>query len=264
MCQNPMKPTAHKIIRILKETPTVWSFRVQWDTPPHFGQFFMVSLPRRGEAPVTTSAIGDNWVELTIRNVGKVTDAIHQLRVGDNLFMRGPYGNGFPMEEFEGRHLVIAAGGSGVSPVRPLIEHYHNHPDQIAQLDLLLGFRDPDAILFKEDIRRWKTTSNMTLTVDQAPKEWDGNVGLITQYIDSIPLSDVDKMDVIIVGPPVMMKFTAQGFLNRNIPPERLVVSMERRMSCGIGKCGHCKVSDCYVCLDGPVFRYHEAAKLID
>ena len=265
MCHNPMKPTAHKIIHIVKETSTVWSFRVEWDRPPRFGQFFEASLPGRGEAPVTTSAIGDGWVELTIRNVGKVTDAIHNLKVGDHLFMRGPYGNGFPVDEFKGHHVVIAAGGSGVSPVRPLIEHYYKHPDHVSRLDLLLGFRNPDAILFKEDLRRWETRFDITLTVDQAPDDWKGNVGLITEYVDAIALpEDMNAMDVIIVGPPVMMKFTAQKFLDRNIPEERLVVSMERRMSCGIGKCGHCKVSDHYVCLDGPVFRYHEAAKLID
>ncbi len=176
----------------------------------------------------------------------------------------GPYGNGFPLEEFKGQHLVIAAGGSGVSPVRPLIEHYYKNPDQVGRLDLLLGFRGPDAILFKEDIDRWKTQFETILTVDKAPDDWEGNVGLITKYVDAITLSDVQRMDVIIVGPPVMMKFTAQEFLSRDIPQERLVVSMERRMSCGIGKCGHCKVGECYVCLDGPVFRYHEAAKLID
>ena len=265
MCTNPMKPTAHTLLDIREETRAEWTFRVTCDSPPAFGQFYEVSLPRVGEMPISVSGVGDGWVDLTIRNVGKVTSAVHALKIGGRLFLRGPYGTGFPMDEFKGQHVVIVAGGSGVSPVRPVIEHFFKHDDEIEKLDLLFGFKEPSAVLFREDIERWQTKFNTVLTVDQASDEWEGKyVGLVTEYAKTVKLSDYPKMEIVIVGPPIMMRFTAEEFLKRSVPPERIIVSMERQMSCGIGKCGHCKVGECYVCQDGPVFRYDKAATLID
>jgi anaerobic sulfite reductase subunit B len=258
-------PAPTRLLAIQKETEVEWTFRLEADAAPNFGQFYMVSLPRIGEVPFSISGVGEGWIDMTIRNVGKVTSKIHDLAIGDTLFIRGPYGNGFPLEEFKGQHLVIAAGGSGVAPVRPLVEYYYKNQDQVEKLDLLFGFRDPESVLFREDIDRWSETFETILTVDKACGIWDGEcVGLITEYAKHVKLSEYPKMEILIVGPPIMMKFTAAEFLKRNVPEERIIVSMERHMSCGIGKCGHCKVEDCYVCLDGPVFRYHDAIRLID
>ena len=265
MSRNPLTPTPHRVIGICRATGLEATFRIETDTPPLMGQFYMVSLPRIGEMPISISGIGQGWIDMTIRNVGKVSRAVHSLDKESTLFLRGPYGNGFPVEEFKGQHLVIAAGGSGIAPVRPLVEYYYRNPDEITRLDLLFGFKTPDAILFRKDIERWKSRFKTILTVDDACGIWDGEcVGLITGYVKDTALSDSDKMDIIIVGPPVMIKFTAEEFIMRGIGKERIMVCMERRMSCGLGKCGHCKIGEYYICLDGPVFRYNDAFKMID
>lgn len=265
MCKNPLKPAPHKIISIKKLTKDEWTFRIEVEKLPLCGQFYEVSLPGIGEMPISTSGLGDKWIEMTIRNVGKVSSKVHKLKPGSNIFLRGPYGNGFPLDEFKGKHVVVAAGGCGVSPVRPLIEYFYNNSDNIAEVDLLFGFKEPGVVLFKDDIERWKEKFNTIVTVDQACGLWEGEcVGLITEYVKDIKMSEYQKMEIVIVGPPIMMKYTAEEFMKNGVPEEQIIVSMERRMSCGIGKCGHCKVDSCYVCLDGPVFRYSEAKKLID
>jgi len=260
-----MMPAPHRVIGITRETGLEWTFRIESDIPPALGQFYMVSIPRVGEMPISISGMGHGWIEMTIRNVGRVSHAVHSLKEGALLFLRGPYGNGFPLEEFKGQHVIIAAGGLGIAPVRPLVEYYYYNPDIVDKLDLLFGFKSPDAILFRDDIERWKGRFETILTVDDGCGVWDGEcVGLITGYVNGVALSENHKIEIVIVGPPVMMKYTAAEFIKKGVPEERIIVSMERRMSCGLGKCGHCKVDESYVCLDGPVFRYRDAAKLID
>ena len=265
MCKNPLKPAPYKIISVRELTKDEWTFRIKVETTPVFGQFYEVSLPGIGEMPISSSGIGDKWIEMTIRNVGKVSSEVHKLKPGSTIFLRGPYGNGFNADDFKDKHVVVAAGGCGVSPVRPLIEYFYNNPDYVAEVDLLFGFKEPGVVLFKEDIGRWKKKFNTIVTVDQACGAWEGNcVGLITDYVKEIKMSEYQKMQIVIVGPPIMMKYTAEEFIKHGVPEEQIIVSMERRMSCGIGKCGHCKVDSCYVCIDGPVFYYSEAKKLID
>ena len=265
MNKNPLTPKPHKIIGINRETGLESTFRIEMDTAPVMGQFYMVSIPRIGEMPISISGIGQGWIDMTIRNVGKVSQAVHFLNKESTLYLRGPYGNGFNLEEFKGQHLVIAAGGSGIAPIRPIVEYYYHNPDEIDKLDLLFGFKTPDTIMFGKDIKRWKERFKTILTVDDACGIWDGEcVGLITGYVKDIKLSEYDKMDVIIIGPPVMIKFTAAEFIKRGVSKERIIVSMERRMSCGLGKCGHCKIGEYYICLDGPVFRYNDAFKMVD
>jgi len=264
-CKNIYKPEPHKILQIRKLTDKVTTFRIETDVKPIFGQFYQVSLPRVGEAPFSISAIGEGWVEFTIRSVGKLTNAMHNKRVGDILFVRGPYGNGFIIDEFQGQHLVIVAGGSGVSPVKPIIDYYYEHESEIEKLDILLGFRTPNDILFLEDIERWRNKFNLILTVNYSCGEWDNEyVGLITNYVKNIRFSRFPKMEIVIVGHPMMAKYTASEFINRGVPQNRILLSYERRMSCGLGKCGHCKINDTYVCVDGPVFRYDKAIVLHD
>jgi len=264
-CENLYRPKPHKILDITKLTDILYTFRVETDVKPDFGQFYQISLPRVGEAPFSISAVGDGWVDFTIRSVGNLTGVLQKKRVGDVLFMRGPYGNGFAMEEFKGQHLVVVAGGSGVSPVKPLIDYYYDHESEIDKLDILFGFRTPNDILFIEDIERWKKKFNLIITVDYACGEWDNEyVGLVQNYVKDIRFSKFPKMEIIIVGHPMMAKYTANEFINRGVPQNRILLSYERKMSCGLGKCGHCKINDTYVCVDGPVFRYDKAIILND
>ena len=261
---NPYLPTRATILDIRRETPIDWTFVLEWTRKPLPGQFFEVSVPQWGEAPVSISDIGEDRIEMTIRKVGRLTDAIFSLMPGEALFLRGPYGNGFPMERFAGRQLIIAAGGTGLAPVRPIIRHCTSQSGFLAKLDILLGFKTPDDMLFRSNVEEWKKSAAVHITVDRATGEWNGPQGVITALIPQVQINDLDRTEVIVVGPPLMMKFTVLAFLDRGISPNRIWVSYERRMSCGAGKCGHCKIHDRYVCLDGPVFNYAEARWLQD
>jgi anaerobic sulfite reductase subunit B len=261
---NTYKSKRVEITEVIRHTAVDFSYRLAGALPMRSGQFVEVSLPGIGEAPFSVSDFGDDFIELTIRKVGRLTDAVHALRVGDGLWVRGPYGNGFPVEAFEGRHLIIAAGGTGVAPVKSLIERYVVGAGSLKDLDAVLGFRSPSDVLFSNDIARWSRSLRLLLTVDRGNEEWRGNVGLITRYVPGIAIPDPAGADVVIVGPPAMMKFTSQAFLERGIPQEHVWLSFERNMHCGTGKCGHCKIVDHYVCLDGPIFPFSEAKRLID
>lgn len=262
---NPYQMEAAEIIDIIQETELEYTFRVETDIKPDFGQFLEVSVPKFGEAPISVSDFGAGWLDLTIRRVGKLTDKIHELQVGDKLYLRGPYGNGFPIDKYKDKHLVIAAGGTGLAPVRSVINYFYQHPEEIDQFEVLMGFKDPDSILFARDIEKWRDKFDILITVDEVCDcEWKECVGLITRYIPEIKLSDISNMEVIVVGPPAMMKYTVEEFTKLGLPEEKIWVSQERKMHCGLGKCGHCKIEDSYVCIDGPVYNYAEVEQLKD
>ncbi|MDK2919544.1 MAG: anaerobic sulfite reductase subunit [Candidatus Petromonas sp.] len=264
MKNNPYLPVSAPITKITKETDIDYTFRLACDIKPQNGQFLEVSIPRVGEAPISISDFGDGYIDMTIRRVGKVTNDIHELKVGDKLFIRGPYGNGFPLEQYKGKHLIIAAGGTGLAPVKSIINYFYKNIDELKRFDLLIGFKSPKDVLFEDEINKWKEKINVTLTVDKGDENWEGNTGLITKYVPDIKIDNMKDTEVIIVGPPIMMKFTSMEFLKLNVPEKKIWVSFERKMSCGIGKCGHCKIDETYVCLEGPVFNYTKAKDLID
>lgn len=266
MSNNPYMPFKADILSVTKQTAIDWTYKLACSIDPKWGQFVQVSLPGVGECPLSVSDYGDDYIELTIRNVGKVTNIIHQLNEQDHLFIRGPYGNHFPVPDFAGQHLVIAAGGTGLAPVKSIINHFHRQPDLLTQFDLLAGFKSPSDLLFQQELTTWERDFNVQVTVDEVNpgQHWDGRVGLVTSLIPQLNIPDPANTQVVVVGPPVMMKFTVLEFLMHNIPQENIWVSFERKMSCGIGKCGHCKIDDTYVCLEGPVFNYTEAKKLLD
>ncbi len=263
MCNNPLKPIPCRIKKIIRDTEFEWTFSLDFPGKVNAGQFFQVSLPRIGEMPISVSNIYGG-LEMTIRKTGKVSGYVFDLQAGDNIFLRGPYGTSFPLDDYKGKHLVVMAGGSGSAPVRPLIEHFYNHSEEIKSMNIILGFRNPDFILFKDDIKRWSKKFETVLTVDSPNDTWKGKVGLGTKYVADIDFSDAANMAIVIVGPPVMIGFSVKEFTKRNIKNEQITVSMERRMACGIGKCGRCKINDKYICQDGPIFRYDEAINLID
>jgi anaerobic sulfite reductase subunit B len=261
---NPYQPQPATILDIRRQTASDSTFRLAWETPAQPGQFFEVSVPRLGEAPISISAIGDGYLEMTIRKMGCVTEGIFALRVGDTLFLRGPYGHGFPLARLAGSSLLIAAGGTGLAPVKPVIEYCLAHPELFPRCEVLLGFRSPRELLFREEIVAWQQQIPVQVTVDQADDAWTGHVGVITRLIPALDLSPLDGVQAVVVGPPLMMKFTVLALLERGLRAEQIWVSYERRMSCGLGKCGHCKINEKYVCVDGPVFNFAEARWLID
>lgn len=261
---NVYMPFKSKILNIIQHTDIEYTFRMEFHGEVKPGQFMEVSIPKYGEAPISVSGIGEDFIDLTIRRVGVVTDVIHTFFVGDSLFLRGPYGNGFDVTEYEGKEVIVAAGGSALAPVRGIVEHFTKHRKKAKDFNLLVGFKSPKDILFKEDLNQWAEKVSVTVTVDSAPEDYTGNVGLVTKYVPKIKISDIENVVVVVVGPPMMMKFTVAEFLNLGIKEENIWVSYERKMCCGVGKCGHCKMDDTYICLDGPVFNYAQAKNLVD
>ncbi|MFU0784214.1 anaerobic sulfite reductase subunit AsrB [Thermoanaerobacterium thermosaccharolyticum] len=260
---NIFMPKPYKILEIVHETNLEYTFRVEVDVKAEHGQFFQISIPKIGEAPISISAMGDNWMEFTIRKVGKVTNEIFNLSPGDKIFMRGPYGNSFPVNKYKGKDLVVIAGGTGVSPVRSLLKYFYDNSEEIKSLHFIAGFKDENSVLFKDDLNNFKTKFNTIYTLDK--KKVDGfEVGLVTEHISKIPFDTFDDYNVIVVGPPVMMHFTALELLKNGVTEDKIWVSFERKMSCGVGKCGHCKINETYVCLEGPVFNYTKAKDLLD
>lgn len=259
---NIYLPQKHKIISIKQESNIEWLFKVEYDKPCLPGQFVQVSLPKIGEAPISITKTNkeDNTIELLIRKVGKVTAELFELKVNDYLNLRGPYGNSFDLESYQDNELIVISGGSGLAPVRPIVKEFYKN----SNFTLLCGFKDQDGILFKTDIEQWKQeNSNIHVTLD-----CDNDiclVGFVTDHLDRV-LENVnrDNCTVIIVGPPIMMKFVTIGLLERGIKEENIIVSFERNMSCAVGKCGHCKIDETYVCLEGPVFNYTKAKTLLD
>jgi len=261
---NEYVPFLSEVKEVYKHTEIEYTFRMAYKGAIKPGQFFEVSLPKYGEAPISVSGIGEDTVDLTIRRVGKVTNEIFENYVGDSLFLRGPYGNGFNIEEYKNKELVVIVGGTGLSPVREVIDYFSYHIDEVQSLTLVAGFKTPGDILFLEDFGRWKKNMKIILTVDCADDDCPCQIGLVTQYIPEIILEDVGQAVAIVVGPPAMMRFSTQGLLEIGFCEENIWISLERRMSCGIGKCGHCKMDDMYVCLEGPVFNYAKGCMLID
>jgi len=262
--ENIYMPVQARILSIVPHTDIEVNFRIEFNSPCKPGQFVEVSIPKYGEAPISICGIGPGFIDLTLRRVGVVTEALYDFKVGDSLFVRGPYGNGFDMEDFINKEVIVAAGGSGLAPVKGIVDYFYDNPDLTKGCQLLVGFKSPKDFLFKESLKLWPKNIQLLITVDSAPEGYAGNIGLITKYIESLVIKDIETAQVVVVGPPMMMKFTVAEFLKRGIKEENLWVSYERKMCCGVGKCGHCKMNDTYICLDGPVFKYSEAKNIVD
>ncbi|MBX7356651.1 anaerobic sulfite reductase subunit AsrB [Clostridium chauvoei] len=264
MSKNDYIPFISEILDVIKHTEIEYTFRMAFEGEVKPGQFFEVSIPKFGEAPISVSGIGKDYVDLTIRRVGKVTGEIFNNYVGDKLFLRGPYGNGFDIENYKNKELIVVAGGTGLSPVKGIVDYFSENQKDAKNFTLISGFKSPEDILFKDDMEVWKKNMNFILTVDSAEEGYEGNVGLVTKYVPEIEIKDIENVQVIVVGPPMMMKFTVLEFLKLGIKESRIWISQERKMCCGLGKCGHCRIDDTYICLDGPVFNYSKGKELID
>ena len=261
--ENVYIPFASEILEVIRHTEKEFTFRMEYRGDVKPGQFFEVSIPKFGEAPISVSGIGENFVDLTIRRVGRVTNEVFEHYQGQKLLMRGPYGNGFDVDAFLEGETVVVAGGTGVSPVRGVIEAL-SRCDQASKKVVIVGFRSPDDMLFRADLKNWDERLNLILTVDRAGEGYAGNVGLVTKYIQDLPLADPAAAKAVVVGPPAMMRFTIIELQKKGFRDENITVSYERKMCCGLGKCGHCRIGDKYVCIDGPVFPYNEAKALLD
>jgi NAD(P)H-flavin reductase len=223
------------------------------------GQFVELSIMGIGEAPISVSSPPGRRqsFELAIRRIGNVTAAAHRLNVGDRVGIRGPFGTCFPVEETRGWDLLVVAGGIGLVPLRSFIKYVLEHRSDYGDIILLFGARNPAEQLFLDELREWKERKDLRYleTVDRPDAEWKGHVGVITTLFPMIRV-DPAKVFCIAVGPPVMYRFVILEAKGKGIPDDHIFLSLERRMKCGIGKCGHCQINHLYACQDGPVFKY--------
>lgn len=240
--KNEYMPFPSQIKEVIRHTPKEYTFRMAYTGNSVPGQFFEVSLPKYGEAPISISGIDEGTIDLTIRKVGTVTGEVFENYVDDVLLLRGPYGNGFHLEDYKGHELIVIAGGTGLAPVRGVIQYFASHPSEVKNITVVAGFKTLQDVLFKEDIEKWRELFHVLITVDTAPDDYTGLTGRVTNYIPKLKINDLNDAHVIIAGPIMMMKAAAEAILERGIKEEHIWISHERRMSCGIGKCGHCRI----------------------
>jgi NAD(P)H-flavin reductase len=236
----------------------------RWTHRP--GQFVELSVIGTGEAPISISSSPTRrgFLELCVRRVGRVTNALHRLGMNELVGVRGPYGNGFPVEEMEGEDLLIVAGGLGMAPLRSLLWYALDNRDRFGNVTLMYGARTPREMLFREELSSLTDVDSLTalLTVDRDPDGgWRHHVGLLPTLFEHVDL-DPRRTYAAVVGPPVVYRFVLRELLARNFAKDRILMSLERRMKCGVGKCGHCSVGYKYTCIHGPVFTYWDAINL--
>jgi len=253
------KPNPYKIKKIEQITPDVKLLKIKCNLNPKPGQFIQVSVPGIGECPLASCSYNKKFIDLLTKNAGNVTSSIFQLNTKNRIFIRGPYGNGYPIKKFEGNHLILAAGGTGIAPVTSLINYIEQNRKKFKDIYIYFGFRNREYILLKERIQNWKNKFNITICLDQ-----DDNTGKLRcekGFIHNIMRKHKTRFKLpnaiaILCGPEVMMDSISKTLNKLNIPDERIYWSMERRMECGLGNCNRCLIQDLYVCKDGPVFRY--------
>lgn len=246
-------------------TPHERFFRLEWDAPYDPGQFVEVSVMGVGEAPISISSspTRGGCLEMCVRAVGNVTRAMQTLGEGDFLGIRGPFGHGFPVEAFEGRNVLFVAGGLGIIPLRSLIEYVVDRRGDFGDVKILYGAKTPAELLYPEETAEWAERGDIEfhVTVDRPDAGWKGNIGVITTLFRKAEV-DPEKTVAAVVGPPVMYKFVVGELFVAGIPARDIWMSLERRMKCGVGKCGHCQINGKFCCQDGPVFNYAELQHL--
>ncbi len=225
------------------------------------GQFMMVSIPHHGEAPISFSSTPTRpgTIELSVRKAGQLTSALHELKAGAVIGLRGPYGQSFPMDHLAGRDLLFIAGGIGLAPLRSVINAAIDGGDSFGRKLILYGSRLPSDIAFHADLRGWDDLADVRclLTVDAPEPGWDGKVGVVTTLLDQVDM-DPGRTIALLCGPPLMIRFVLAALTAKGFADEDIITTMERHMKCGIGICRHCHMDGRLVCVDGPVFSLAE------
>ena len=267
--KNIYKPIEATIEDIKLETAAIKTFVLRPKEPFVFrtGQFIEISIPGVGEAPFTPSSdpnIKDK-MDVTIMKAGRVTSLLHGMTKNASVGIRGPYGKGYPLERFAGRDVFIIGGGVGLAPLRSLLFALFAEINKYNKVVLRDGARTSKDIIYKEAIPEWAKRKKVDViaTVDMGDPEWQGQVGLVTTILKDAPVDPGNAVSIV-CGPPVMMKFVTLKLLDLGFKPEDIYLSMEKNMSCGLGKCGHCRIGKYYACKDGPVFTYEELKDIED
>lgn len=273
MTNETLIPMIGVVTDIRRDTPDVKTFRVE---APEGGKVFehipgqcaMLSIPGAGEGmfSITSSPTQKNYMEFSIKKCGCLTSWLHQMEVGQQIGIRGPYGNGFPVDtDFAGKDLLFIAGGIGLAPLHSVINYCRDNRANYGKIDIVYGSRSMDDLVdYKEILDEWckEDGINVYLTIDREQEGWNGHVGFVPNYVKELGF-DVNKTAVI-CGPPIMIKFTLAGLVELGFEKSNVYTTMELRMKCGVGKCGRCNIGDKYVCKDGPVFRCDQLAEMPD
>ncbi|MCL2421696.1 MAG: FAD/NAD(P)-binding protein [Defluviitaleaceae bacterium] len=276
MTANPYLPHKAEILSITQETFSdldVKTYQLKFaggykmDFLP--GQFVELSVPGVGEAPFgfASDPFEKDYIELTIKRTGVLTDAIHALGVGDTLWVRGPFGNTFPIDQLKGRDILIIGGGIGLAPLRPLICYMFNpsQRDSFGKINMLIAARSSSDLIYRSQYDEWKkqTATEVALTIDREEPDWTQLVGFPHQLISNIPF-DKEKTTAVLCGPPIMIKAVAQKLLEAGLTSDQIITTLEMRMTCGIGKCGKCNIGHEYICVDGPVYSLEKLNSMPD
>ena len=272
MAETPYRPWPARITSItdLTATEKLFEFRLiderirsAFHQDP--GQFVELSIFGVGEAPISISSAPSKqgFIELCVRRAGRFTEVLHAMQCGDVVGIRGPFGRGFPFEEMKGHDILLVAGGLGIAPLKSLINYIHDERHAFGKVTIIYGSKNPREVMFRNQFEMWKHRRDfdLHLTVDNYEEGWDGEVGLVTKPFESIEV-DAENTFGVLCGPPVMYRFVVEEMRKKGIPYDRIYMSFERHMKCGMGKCGHCQVGHQYVCIDGPVFNYWEAKNI--
>jgi NAD(P)H-flavin reductase len=264
MSRNPYQPINGRIVEIIDESPTIKSFvilpadRFEFKT----GQFVELTLPGEGEAPFTPSSSPRETekMEITIMKAGRVTGLLHECERGQAVGIRGPFGTGYPVDDFVGKEVYVVGGGVGLAPIRSLFLTLIDRVKDFKSVVCRFGARTPEDFIYKKALfGPWQKIDGvqMKLSVDNANGQWEGNVGVVTTILARDDVN-VKNAVAVVCGPPIMMRFTVLKLLEFGFADKDIYLSMEKNMSCGIGKCGHCMIGKYYVCKDGPVFTYEQ------
>lgn len=270
---NPYLPQAAEIMEIKRLSKDVKSFIVRFTDKEAMhsfkfmvGQFVMVSLWGVGEAPIsiTSSPHEENYLELCIKDTGRLTHYIHQLTDGDRIGIRGPYGNHFPVERLTGKDLLLAAGGIGIAPIRSVAAEVIRNRDLYNKVTIIYGARTPSDLIYSEELGKTCVENNvrLLLTVDNGDGSWKGKTGFVSELCSELHLSPTIA-SALICGPHLMMEAVTGRLISMGFQEDQIYLSLERQMRCGVGKCGHCYVNGKYVCEDGPVFSYSEIRRFL-
>ena len=233
------------------------------------GQFAMLSVPGAGESPIgiASSPLDGEYLHFTVKRypTGVVTTALHDLEEGSHIGVRGPYGNSYPLESMEGKSIVIVGGGFAFTTLRSTIRYllHDKNRSRFKDITVLYGARSPGELIYKSELKQWEERDdvNVYITVDKGEEDWKGRVGLVPNVLNEVAPSSENSI-ALVCGPPIMLKYTMPPLLDLGFNPERIITSLERRMSCGIGKCGRCNIGSKFVCKDGPIFTYKELREL--
>ena len=266
--ENIFMPREATIVRCVQPTATETHFTLKMTDgqPMEYepGQIVELSLFGYGEIPIgiASSPTRKNTFDLVVRSVGRVSGAVGKLDKGESVYVRGPLGHGFPLTELRGHDVLIVAGGIGLCPTRSLIQYILDRRDEFKRFVLFYGAREPGLQLFTDDLAKWRTANDVEYheTVDKSDPSWSGNVGVITTLFPQVELKPETR--AVICGPPIFYRFVIRELDMIGIPRENVFADLERRMKCGVGKCGHCQINDKYVCVDGPVFSFADVQAL--